>query len=924
MGEARVVPGDTVVTLDIFLTNRSEVAVVDIEIEFDPQVLTPKKVIEMGRAEGAGVTAGLREENRVRILWSDLSRSIRIAPGDGAILILFFNIANDAPSGRSDLRLVQITVGDADANQIPTVGVDGAIVIVPIFDIVVINEVLADPHSDSLEGDANRDGVRDRFEDEFIEILNISPIDSIGDIGDFIVDIGDWTLGDVSGGGKFVFPEGTTIAPGERIVLFGGGSPSGFAAQVFTDDGRIGNGLANSGDTVLLIADAGDTVDALTSSDWNRDQSLVRFPEGTGEFVQHSSLPGKGKFSPGRGRALLSSISVEPDSLEISVGEGGQLEAIGIFSDGESGIITANVEWESLDSTIIEVDRKGLVTALREGEVLIRALGFGFAGTGSVSSFAPAVTVRITSSPIGAAREDEEYVYRVTATYDNGDIQFFLEERPDWLTIDPETGVLRGTPRNSDVGTSSVRVRAEGSSSFDVQTFTLNVQNTNDLPIITSLPVKSAFVGRLYLYNVEAVDEDGDVLRFVVSGPESMEIDEESGVITWTPGEDDQGVHEVNVSVFDGRGGQGFQRYTVSVHVTGAVVINEILFDPAEGLSGDANGDGIRDAFQDEFVELMNAGDSPVDIGGWTLGDDDVGESGRFVFPEETIIAPGERIVLFGGGVPSVFAGQVFVDDGRIGNGLANSGDSVTLMDSAGALMDSVAYDGGVGGQSLVRWPEGTGAFVEHVSTPGKGALFSPGRERVVLIRIMLASQDTSITAGDSVQFWAIGIFSDGSLDSVTSVAEWTSSDTSVAVVENEKDEKGLVVARSEGATEISARVGDLESPPQTLVVLNKTAVEEYVSDVYSIPTEYSLLRNYPNPFNLRTIIEYELPQRTLVTIEVYNVQGQVVEVLVDFEQAAGRHSVVWSAQDLSSGVYICRMRAGSRDLASMKILLLK
>ena len=362
----------------------------------------------------------------------------------------------------------------------------------------------------------------------------------------------------------------------------------------------------------------------------------------------------------------------------------------------------------------------------------------------------------------------------------------------------------------------------------------------------------------------------------------------------------------------------------MSVHVTGAVVINEILFDPAEGLSGDANGDGIRDAFQDEFVELMNAGDSPVDIGGWTLGDDDVGESGRFVFPEETIIAPGERIVLFGGGVPSVFAGQVFVDDGRIGNGLANSGDSVTLMDSAGALMDSVAYDGGVGGQSLVRWPEGTGAFVEHVSTPGKGALFSPGRERVVLIRIMLASQDTSITAGDSVQFWAIGIFSDGSLDSVTSVAEWTSSDTSVAVVENEKDEKGLVVARSEGATEISARVGDLESPPQTLVVLNKTAVEEYVSDVYSIPTEYSLLRNYPNPFNLRTIIEYELPQRTLVTIEVYNVQGQVVEVLVDFEQAAGRHSVVWSAQDLSSGVYICRMRAGSRDLASMKILLLK
>ncbi|MYF16379.1 MAG: lamin tail domain-containing protein [Gemmatimonadetes bacterium] len=85
---------------------------------------------------------------------------------------------------------------------------------------VVINEILADPPSGD-RGDANRDGTRDGNKDEFIEILNT---------GSESIDIGGWQLSDLKPGSKgpFTFPENTRIDPGEYIVLFGGGTPTGF------------------------------------------------------------------------------------------------------------------------------------------------------------------------------------------------------------------------------------------------------------------------------------------------------------------------------------------------------------------------------------------------------------------------------------------------------------------------------------------------------------------------------------------------------------------------------------------------------------------------------------------------------------------------------------------------------------------------
>lgn len=159
------------------------------------------------------------------------------------------------------------------------------------------------------------------------------------------------------------------------------------------------------------------------------------------------------------------------------------------------------------------------------------------------------------------------------------------------------------------------------------------------------------------------------------------------------------------------------------------LLINEVNYDPADGIAGDANGDGTRDPLQDEFVELFNSNPS-INISGYTLSD---AASVRHTFPAGTIIPQNGVVVVFGGGTPTGSFGGSLVQTASAGQlNLNNAGDVLTLRDAAGntvATFDVTPFSDNPN-ESLTRNPDITGDFVQHSTIQiANGALFSPGRK---------------------------------------------------------------------------------------------------------------------------------------------------------------------------------------------------
>ena len=89
------------------------------------------------------------------------------------------------------------------------------------------------------------------------------------------------------------------------------------------------------------------------------------------------------------------------------------------------------------------------------------------------------------------------------------------------------------------------------------------------------------------------------------------------------------------------------------------------------------------------------------------------------------------------------------------------------------------------------------------------------------------------------------------------------------------------------------------------------------------ISVNYKLNQNYPNPFNPSTVISFSIPQTANVELNVYNILGQKVAVLLNDIKQPGNYKISWDASDMSSGVYVYKLQAGKRTFIR-KMLLLK
>jgi len=88
-------------------------------------------------------------------------------------------------------------------------------------------------------------------------------------------------------------------------------------------------------------------------------------------------------------------------------------------------------------------------------------------------------------------------------------------------------------------------------------------------------------------------------------------------------------------------------------------------------------------------------------------------------------------------------------------------------------------------------------------------------------------------------------------------------------------------------------------------------------------PEQFRLAQNYPNPFNPSTLISFQLPVSSDVKLEVFDLLGRSVALLVNEKREAGSYSVSWDASRMPSGIYFARMQAGEA-LLSRKMVLIK
>ncbi len=156
----------------------------------------------------------------------------------------------------------------------------------------------------------------------------------------------------------------------------------------------------------------------------------------------------------------------------------------------------------------------------------------------------------ISSVPVGAAAENQTYIYLIEATDADGTTLSYS------LAVAPAGAVLIGnslvwTPGYEQAGSHAVSIQVSDGEATIEQSFSINVANTNREPIIGSVPDETAAENQAYSYLIEATDADGTALSYsLVTAPAGATLS--GNTLSWTPGYEQAGSHAVSIQVSDG------------------------------------------------------------------------------------------------------------------------------------------------------------------------------------------------------------------------------------------------------------------------------------------------------------------------------------------------------------------------------------
>jgi hypothetical protein len=584
--------------------------------------------------------------------------------------------------------------------------------------------------ADPTAFDANCDGTLNTTQDEYVEVVNN---------GTRTFDLTGARLFDgVSA--RHTFAPGTRLAPGEVLVVFGGGTPRFDGSSptvaphcVVWPDGVRGVvassgslSLNNDGDDLRLeAADGAALASAGYGPEGGMDQALNRWPElSLSGLVPHLDLPGSlGAGSPG---TFVDGAALPARGPDTGFDTGpfvdtGPMDTGGEDTGGGDTGVASPIGRVVVHEVLFDPDPGDLGDANCDGT-----------RDGTQDEFIEVVNLDTSAVDLTGATLADSFGVR----------HVFL---PGSVLAPGESFVVfgGGSPAPASGRHAWCVVAAPGATFLTASTGALGLNNDVDSAILTaadgtelSRATWSGGVGDESLTRSPQVSDGALVAHTTLPGASTPQspgwtarleslVDAVAGAVD-TGGADTatEDTATEDTATEDTGGSPAF-----------GLLLNELLADPGPN---DANCDGVADGSQDELLELVNLGPGGLNLSGAEVRD----LTGvRHRFPDPTVLAEGQTLLLFGGGAPA-FPGvgsgpwcrdlplgviTAVASTGLLG--LNNTGDTVQVVASDGTILLEYAYGADAGAdQSLVRSPELTeGPYVQHSLAPGAIGPCSPG-----------------------------------------------------------------------------------------------------------------------------------------------------------------------------------------------------
>lgn len=199
-------------------------------------------------------------------------------------------------------------------------------------------------------------------------------------------------------------------------------------------------------------------------------------------------------------------------------------------------------------------------------------------------------------------------------------------------------------------------------------------------------------------------------------------------------------------------------------------------------------------------------------------------------------------------------------------------------------------------------WIVGTKGSVYRTTDYGNSWLSSVSGTTNDLNCISFRSPDDGVIAGDN---GTVRYTNDGGL-------EWLEDPYFNGITSNDIVSMARVDSNTANALVRGGLSSNRSGSDTTYIyVVSSEPISNSEDDLNSVPIEFRLEHNYPNPFNPSTTIQYSIPQASNVSLKIYDILGNKVATLVNEEKPAGGYEVEFDAYGLASGIYLYELQAG-------------